>query len=44
MIASMGRAASGGYYIAAATDRLSPILHADGGIGVIMETANFEGC
>ena len=36
-------AASGGYYIAAATDRIIANRDPDRGIGVIMEMANFEG-
>ena len=45
VIASMGSvAASGGYYIAAATDRIVANPGTlTGSIGVIMETANFEG-
>lgn len=45
MIASMGTvAASGGYYIAAATDRIIANPGTlTGSIGVIMEMANFEG-
>jgi protease-4 len=45
VIASMGTvAASGGYYIAAATDRIIANPGTlTGSIGVIMETANFEG-
>ena len=45
VIASMGTvAASGGYYIAAATDRIVANPGTlTGSIGVIMETANFEG-
>jgi protease-4 len=45
VIASMGTvAASGGYYIAAATDRIIANPGTlTGSIGVIMEMANFEG-